>query len=117
MECRPGFDEAAALRMLEVQGTPAENHVNRCRKGLFWALYHDGKPMGGILIERGLIHVSSAYPCGFIVRKVIMDYLADHPELIAPILPDNSRARKLAEGLGFRLSGSIDGFLIYRRSK
>jgi len=117
MECRQGFDEAAALKMLEVQGTPAENHVERCRNGLFWALYHDGKPAGGILIERGLLHVSSAYPCGFIVRKVIMNYLQNHEELIAPILPDNSRARKLAEGMGFRVAGSIDGFLIYRRHR
>jgi len=117
MECRQGFDEAAALKMLEVQGTLAENHVERCRNGLFWALYHDGKPAGGILIERGLLHVSSAYPCGFIVRKVIMNYLQNHEELIAPILPDNSRARKLAEGMGFRVTGSIDGFLIYRRHR
>lgn len=114
-ELRHGFDEAAARVMEQVQGDSPQDHVNRCRNGLFWAIYHDGKPMGGILIERGLIHVSSLIPCGLQVRKVVRQYLSKHSVICAPIRPDNERARRLAHGLGFTAAGEIDGFLIYRR--
>lgn len=115
IECRQGFDEAAATVMESVQSDQAPQHIQRCRDGLFWAIYHDGKPCGGILIERNCIHVSSLRPCGHAVRRVVREYLKTHPVLFAPIRPANERAQRLAKGLGFAFWQQMDGFNVYRR--
>lgn len=115
IECRAGFDSEAAAVMERTQGDNPPAHIERCRGGLFWALYHDGRACGGILIERNCIHVSSLRPCGHAVRRVVRDYLKTSPILFAPIRPDNKRAQRLAIGLGFSFWQQMDGFNVYRR--
>lgn len=110
-----GFDARAVEIMESVQPEPSPDFAARCRKALFWAIYRDGRPVGGVCIEGACIHVGSLSPCGIEVRRIVAEYLENHPALYAPIRPDNPAAIRLARGLGFDRVGEMDGFVIYRR--
>lgn len=114
-----GFDETAALAMVQAYGRPASPAViERLRNSDFWGLY-DPEPVGAVAItfdsqyspgmHVGCIHRGRA---GHAVRRVVEAALQRYGQLYAEIRNDCETAIRLAIGLGFEPIGRTDTHLV-----
>lgn len=116
MQSRAGFDLECAKAAMRAMKTDETNFIDRCRDMEFYGLY-DPMPCGAVMIEGNIIHVASLRPCGPTFKKIVTMALQSRDILFAPIRIDNHQAKRLAEGLGFKIGITEGVHHLYWRTK